>query len=907
MAIDQIKITKGGRVSKKSLTAGIIGLLIATAGVLQAADTPRITYDKQCFTINGKDLIIYSGAFHYFRCPKPLWPERFAAIKAAGMNTVETYVAWNWHEQEPPANLDDYSKCDMTDLSDWLKMAIDDYGLNVMIRPGPYICAEWDGGGYPQWLTTKKPANFQGMWYRGDDVTYLAWCKHWFTAVAKVAAPWQITHQPEGKPGIILWQIENEYNYDRHPATVKLHQLQALAHYSRDLGIDVPLLTCVTSDPLFRKDPFLLANVWDTRNEYPKFNMTGFVSELDHEEVYQPDKPRGVTELQGGWFAQVGGKLSDQQGFNDAHILHITLLAWADGITSTNYYMMFGGTNSGDWAAHGITTTYDYDAPVRESGGVDARYLKVSAMGHFLADHGAKLARSTREKITTDAPTGVSAIMRKAADGSRYIFLFNNSQEEAKQGTLSVTTAEGDIAHFSVPYDLGKFDAKILYLPAGVTDASAGQWLPKSVDPPQRPTSVPATIVIDKFSRQADPGPQQWQPMVADAGVEGVGIYDRRYVYYHATVPAATDDKSRALLIKPDLSDSLIAEIDGKRLSTIQSNVDTTAFDLSSLGTAGGTITLLYENPGRPNGGEGMEAPCGPLEMNIVDRSSIVPAEHNWLMKIVSDDGTADAAANVDDSSWQKIDGNTRLGSVTNGQKIVFRDHIARTDDDLKSGNTVVSINRLAGPGIVFVNGKQVGLSDVPNISLKIDAAAQLKTGDNVVAVIMSTPPRRGEPARGIEMISSKPQSTDAGGSVIAWNMSGEPAGVAGQWWQPQFDDSAWQSESPSHQKDSLPPGPVGLTWYRMKFDLPAADPHVWIPWNLNLDASGNGFIYLNGHFLGRWWQIGPQRSYYLPQCWLNFGPGQSNVVTMCLRPTDTAAKLNSAQVSPQQNLSEIR
>jgi Glycosyl hydrolases family 35/Beta-galactosidase jelly roll domain len=900
VGIDQLKITKGGRVSKKSLTAGIIGLLIATAGV-QAADVPRITYDKQCFTINGKDLIIYSGAFHYFRCPKPLWPERFAAIKAAGMNTVETYVAWNWHEQQPPTDVDDYSKLDMTDLSDWLKMAIDDYGLNVIIRPGPYICAEWDGGGYPQWLTTKKPANFQGMWYRGDDATYLAWCKHWFTAVAKVAAPWQITHQPEGKPGIILWQIENEYNYDRHPATVKLHQLQALAHDSRDLGIDVPLLTCVTSDPLFRSDPFLMANVWDTRNEYPKFNMTGFVGELDHEEVYQPDKPRGITELQGGWFAQVGGKLSDQQGFNDAHILHITLLAWADGITSTNYYMMFGGTNSGDWAAHGITTTYDYDAPVRESGGVDARYLKVSAMGHFLADHGAELARTTPQKITTNAPTDVRAIMRQAADGSRYLFLFNNSQAEEKHGTLTVND------NLQVQYDLGKFDAKILYLPAGVTDASAGQWLPKPVDPPQRPTSVPATIVIDKFSRQSDPGPQQWQPMVADGGVEGVGIYDRRYVYYHATVPAAADDKPRALLIKPDLSDSLIAEVDGKRLSTIQSNVDTTAFDLSPLGTAGGTITLLYENPGRPNGGEGMEAPCGPLELKIVNRSSIVPALHNWLMKIVSDDGTADVAANVDDSSWQKIDASTRLGSVTNGQKIVFRNHIARSEDDLKSENTVVSINRLAGPAIVFVNGKQVGLSDVPNISLKIDASAQLQQGDNVVALIMSTPPRRGEPARGVEMVSATPQSTDTGGSVIAWNMSGQPAGVAGQWWLSQFDDSGWESAAPSHEKESTPPGQVGLTWYRMKFDLPAADPHVWIPWNLNLDASGNGFIYLNGHFLGRWWQIGPQRSYYLPECWLNFGPGQSNVVTMCLRPTDTAAKLNSAEVSPQQNLSEIR
>jgi hypothetical protein len=788
-------------------------------------------------------------------------------------------------------------------------MAINDYGLNVILRPGPYICAEWDGGGYPQWLTTKKPAGFAGMWYRGDDATYLAWCKHWYTAVAKVAAPWQITHQPEGKPGIILWQIENEYNYDRHPAAVKLHQLQALAHDSRDLGIDVPLLTCVTSDPLFRSDPFLMANVWDTRNEYPKFNMTGFVGELEHEAIYQLDKPRGISELQGGWFAQVGGKLSEQQGFNDAHIMHITLLAWAHGITSSNYYMMFGGTNSGDWAAQSITTTYDYAAPIRESGGVDARYLAVSAMGHFLADHGAKLARSVAEPITIEGTTtDVPTIVRRAADGSRYLFIFNNSQELEKSGTLSIYIDSDEPAHLQVHYALGKFGSKILYLPPGATDASAGQWLPKPIDPPQRPTTVPPAITIGKFLRQVDPGPQQWQPMIDGGGEESAGIFDRRYVYYRATVPTAADGKPRALLIRPDLRDSLIAEVDGKRMPLIKdSNIDTTAFDLTSLGSAGGTVTLLYENPGRPNGGEGMEAPCGPLQLQIVDRNTIVPATHNWLMKVVSDNASADVAAGVDDSSWEKIDNTTRLANVENGQKIVFRDHIARSDDELKSGNTVVSINRLAGPAIIYVNGKQVGSSDVPGISLKIDAAGQLQQGDNVVAIVMPTPPRRGEPMRGIEMVAANSQSTAAGGSGAAWNLSGQPAGIAGQWWQPQFDDSKWESAAPANDKAAPSPGAVGLTWYRMKFDLPAADPHVWIPWNLDLDASGNGFIYLNGHFLGRWWQIGPQRSYYLPECWLNFGPGQSNIVTMCLRPIDSAATLNSAQVSPQQNLSEIR
>src|SRR5689334_16352491 len=137
---------------------GWLLLLCVIPSFVKAA--PRITYDRQCLTIDGRDTFVYSGAFHYFRCPKELWRDRFATMKRAGLNTVETYVAWNWHEPDMPGSLDDYSKLDMTDLVDWLKMATDEFGFNVILRPGPYICAEWEGGGYPQWLLTKRPKDF---------------------------------------------------------------------------------------------------------------------------------------------------------------------------------------------------------------------------------------------------------------------------------------------------------------------------------------------------------------------------------------------------------------------------------------------------------------------------------------------------------------------------------------------------------------------------------------------------------------------------------------------------------------------------------------------------------------------------------------------------------------------------
>src|SRR2546422_11461526 len=100
------------------VAASILGLI---AVALQAQD--RVRYDSQCLTIDGRDTLIFSGSFLYTRCPKELWRERFRKIKEAGFNTVDTYVPWNWHEQNSPADPADFSQVDLTDLKHWLRMA----------------------------------------------------------------------------------------------------------------------------------------------------------------------------------------------------------------------------------------------------------------------------------------------------------------------------------------------------------------------------------------------------------------------------------------------------------------------------------------------------------------------------------------------------------------------------------------------------------------------------------------------------------------------------------------------------------------------------------------------------------------------------------------------------------------
>src|SRR5271170_6966282 len=139
----------------------------------------RVRYDSQCLYVENKPFLMYSGEMHYCRCPQPLWRARFEKIKDAGFNTVQVYVMWNYHEVSMPDSLDDYSKVDLTDLEDWLTMA-EEFGLYVSVRPGPYVCAEWNTGGFPQWLLSKKPAGYKDPadkngWLRTDDLEFMAW------------------------------------------------------------------------------------------------------------------------------------------------------------------------------------------------------------------------------------------------------------------------------------------------------------------------------------------------------------------------------------------------------------------------------------------------------------------------------------------------------------------------------------------------------------------------------------------------------------------------------------------------------------------------------------------------------------------------------------------------------------
>jgi hypothetical protein len=885
----------------------------------------RIRYDGQCFTIEGKDTFIFSGAFHYFRCPKELWNDRFDKIKAAGFNCVETYVAWDVQEPAMPASVNDYSKVDMKDLDDWLTQA-ESHGLYVILRPGPYICAEWDRGGFPGWLLTKKPDNYHTghMWLRSDDPTFVAWSKHWFHAVDQVAVKHQITNRKPGTGGIIIYQLENEYGGNQ-PDDVEVRYLHALGQQALDDGIDVPFMTCWTAVVRGSTDP-ILKQCYDSCNFYPGWNVDGIAGQMDKLRKEQPDAPMQTTELQGGWFGNVGAKgtlskdwTSYAGAYTPAQIQNLTLYAIAKGDRVTNYYMLFGGTNFGDWAPDGITTSYDYSAPIRECGGVDEKYRRVAAIGRFLHSQGEGIARATnltenpefkpKSKIVIE--TGSADVHASLIFNPRvgpWLIVRNSSRDQEHRGMVKFTDQES--LSLSVDYALGPFEATVYSLQG---NGKEKKWVAMELAPTiERPAAVelPSPVELKEFLTRPDDGPAAWRPLangptLEKPSLEQLGVNDRRYVFYRAFV-RLTEEGLKAgplsLAITCPRRDHLTVRINGVEDPTI-----TIAGSHAAKGLKPGdnTIEILYENVGQPNGGSGMEEMGGirrlavqnPHEAGVDSITGwrmlkLDPAKKPWVHPA----DVHEVAADFDSTSWPETKADELEASqLRENESAVFRTTIDVSAEQMKNANPRLVIDRMDDGGWVFVNGQKVGEGHSWSDSFSFPVT--LHEGKNTIAILV----RNEEGHGGLGPVHLVFGPVDGG---LPMDIGLSSKGFAGNWASDTGKDG-WGN----YPADiGIVPRAAALNWYRTSFELPATKPHLWVPWVARLDLSGNGKLYLNGHPLGRYWQVGPQHDFFLPECWLNFGPGKTNILTICGRDMQPwTAAIKSAQVVPVNELAEIR
>lgn len=311
--------------------------------------------EKDGFKLNGEPFRIIAGAIHYFRVPAEYWRDRLIKLKACGFNTVETYVAWNMHEPSEG----EFNYEGMLDIEKFLEIAAE-LGLYAIVRPGPYICSEWDFGGLPWWLLKNDELQLRCM-----EKNYLAAVDRFFDDFIPRIKNHQITHGGN----VILVQVENEYGSYGDDS----EYIRCLAKGMRERGIDVPFFTSDGAEYQML-----------TAGTVPEIHKTANFGSRAKEQFarlreYQPDGPLMCTEFWNGWFDHWTEEHHSRDPQDAADALDDILSMGA----SLSAYMFHGGTNFGymnganDYDAYEPTvSSYDDDAPLNECGEPTEKYYK---------------------------------------------------------------------------------------------------------------------------------------------------------------------------------------------------------------------------------------------------------------------------------------------------------------------------------------------------------------------------------------------------------------------------------------------------------------------------------------------------------------------------------------------------
>uniref|UniRef100_A0A667XVB3 Beta-galactosidase n=1 Tax=Myripristis murdjan TaxID=586833 RepID=A0A667XVB3_9TELE len=319
-----------------------------------------VDYKNDCFRKDGEAFRYISGSIHYSRIPRVYWKDRLLKMYMAGLNAIQTYIPWNYHEPSP----DQYNFSGDRDVKHFLQLA-QDIGLLVILRPGPYICAEWDMGGLPAWLLSKKD-----IVLRSSDPDYIAAVDKWMGKILPMIKPFLYQN---GGP-IITVQVENEYgsyfacdyNYMRH--LTKLFQ----SHLGNDVvlfttdGAGLNYLKCGSIQGLYATVDFGPGNIPITRLWK---NMQITIKSAPH---------YVNSEFYAGWLDNWGRAHTTVPSAIVTKALNEILSLGAN----VNLYMFIGGTNFEYWNGANSPyapqpTSYDYDAPLTEAGDLTEKYFAI--------------------------------------------------------------------------------------------------------------------------------------------------------------------------------------------------------------------------------------------------------------------------------------------------------------------------------------------------------------------------------------------------------------------------------------------------------------------------------------------------------------------------------------------------
>lgn len=317
---------------------------------------PFIDFDGSGFLIRGKRQYLASGSLHFARVPHELWRDRLIRMKNGGFNNVQTYIFWNYHEPREG----EFNFSGDADLEGFLGEA-QKLGMTATLRPGPYVCAEWESGGWPLWLRFKPKMNL-----RTDDPEFLKWNDHWYDTILPLAAK----HEIQKGGNVILLQVENEHPlgwgtvggdayFDHLRAQVEKHKIavpwwfSGLNHGGNPAPADI--------DPAKRHSPWMSTEFW------------------------------------AGWFDLYGGT-------TDKKLHAIDQANWdilSHGGGGHNFYMLHGGSNFDVWSDNSTGSSYDFGAAIGQAGDLRPSYYKMKRAN--------LLAQSFPEILAQSSPAPVDA------------------------------------------------------------------------------------------------------------------------------------------------------------------------------------------------------------------------------------------------------------------------------------------------------------------------------------------------------------------------------------------------------------------------------------------------------------------------------------------------------------------
>lgn len=889
-----------------------------------------IDYDKNGFIIHGKHEFLIGGEFHYFRVPAAMWEDRLQKMKATGANLISVYIAWNMHEPEEGKQIwsGDY------DLDRFLTLC-EKYGFYVLIKPGPYICAELDFGGHPDWLI-QKVANGEFR-IRMLDEEYLKLCKYWYKSCAEQINPHLITNGGT----IIAAQVENEYDHLMEYGEEQISEADAVKYFMflkdamEEYGIDVPKFA---NEAEFLRGKGII----DTRTYYP--NIPGlwmseyerFEQKLLSSKETQRDAPVMILELQAGWFSQIG----EPTYVPGVDVIEgVSKSVFITGASIVNYYMMVGGTTfpfiggRGDVAlgGYGNITSYDFGgAPVGETGELNKdKYYWIKGFirfakefSHIVADSdgknymkivsgGENIAVLNKDgaflDVSIDKAYENFTTYEEGTKDGRFFFV-RNVEEEDKNVTVSVPESLNGRAYtfaakilasqtrmFPVAFTIPETSVRINY-------AVSELWMTKKYD---------GKTAVVMYGVKGTDGELCLNVPVEDITAEtgevkkydigggncllnyrhnGMVILKARNVIFfilEESMIGRVDELSGGLLLHNAYYLENIAQTDKKTELKLQvkENEDT---------------NILYYPM---DGGKLQEASLGCTAISIAEEcggmqkvSFQTPAFADrpnvcWTSDWKYCPDSAEVQDDFDDSAWTHLEKPISLeeaGFFQHGY-YWFRSEFEAADD---AAAAYLSFQHNdTDRYLVYVNGELVFRARNKSID-NHNITGAFRKGKNTIAVLYANEfhnkshPHEGALVKYTGILNpftiegTYQNGTNIRISISSFRVKYQLSGWNHGFHTSEYDDAQWQN-APDVEKLVVGRELGHVVWFRRHFHYnPAAGYHAPLQ-IVPIQADERLLIYVNGKPVAQYDIIGPQEEFYIPDSYLH--PNGDNVISMVL------------------------